>query len=148
VSGAATAYFDEKMASLVERAEDVAAALLCRGVPGEEDLTIDEKRALAVERVVLGGAGRLLGKRRVLRFFGAERPEGMRGLFYLPIASRHVFLGGEGRYVVLFAVVVRRRDPEGELLLWRVCERSGSSPEGRGSRTYASCEAALMAYRA
>jgi hypothetical protein len=129
----------------VDLAEDLAVRLLANGSPLAPHMTRDEKRALAVERVVKGVLGRTFGRSAALTFLGAERDECPARLLFLPVCSRSIAGAGTG-YRVLFAVCARPRRREGpQRLSWRVAELDGTGRR-RGSRTFPDREQALLAY--
>lgn len=134
--------FDRALDAGVDLAEDLAARLLTRADPLAEHMTGDERRALAVERVVEGALGRSLGCATALIVLGARSAEGNPRLLFLPVSSRSI----AGGYRVLFALCSgrrRRSDPRG--LLWRVVELERSGRR-RSSRTFPDHEQALLAY--
>jgi hypothetical protein len=107
-------------------------------------MTGDERRALAVERVVEGALGRSLGRATALVVLGGLRAEGNPRLLFLPVSSRSI--AGCRGYRVLFALCSgrrRRSDPRG--LLWRVVELDRSGRR-RCSQTFPDREQALLAY--
>lgn len=148
----------------VEAMENAAARLICRSVTSPDEtldlLGTDERRALALERVVLGRFGRAIGKRRALLFAGGHRPTGTRGMVRFEVAERKGRApdeapGGAPTRIVLSAIVVNKR-AQGELLLWRTSEHLvspwvasfGAGWPGRPLRfaDHASVEGALVSY--
>jgi hypothetical protein len=134
--------FDRALEWAVDLAETLAARLLTRAEPLTPYMTGDERRALAVERVVEGTPGRSLGRATALVVLGARGAESNPRLLFLPVSSRSI----AGGYRVLFAVCSRRRrrsDPGG--LLWRVVELDRSGRR-RSAQTFPDREQALLAY--
>jgi hypothetical protein len=140
------ALFGALVGGFVRACENLAARAICSRMALSGDLSLPEKRALAVERVVLGDFGSLAGKRRALLFAGGHRPAGTRGMVRFEVASRQG-LSQDGRptRVFLHAIVVNTR-PEGEQLRWRTAERLPGSGRPLRFADHGSVESALLAY--
>lgn len=121
------------------------------------EISHDEGRALASERLLLSAAGAFFGMRAVLVFLGGRRPSKTAGMVRRTVARRaSVGPDGEPSEVLLCAVVVNTRR-HGEQLAWRTthravpCRRRPDGKPGRRGRTFSatghgSAEAALLAF--